>query len=123
MYSVKFWILEAIVFCFFVLWMCFILNYYGAIDFGISFLPKLDWDIIYTEDAFSKVAGFATIKDIGATLIIIGSGVFITYIGAMIKMFMSTRMSKILLFWLNVSFISLSLIAVTLGSLFVTLNL
>lgn len=120
-----FYITEVIVIAILVLWMCFTLNYYHTIDLGISFLPKIDWNLASNTnlDIISNVPGFVTVADTGATLLILGVGGLTLYFGLMLAFYFTDSVSKTAVFCMNVVFYAIFLIAIILGLLFINLDL
>lgn len=123
MKRILFWISETILLIALILWLCFTLNYYHAVDLKISGLPTLNESLTNSGNAISNLPGFATIPDIGSTMLIFGIGGFIVYLGIMLAMYFSQNVSKTLIFWLNIGLYSLFLIAFILGLLFINLDL
>lgn len=125
MKKIYFWIAEANIFVLFALWFVIMLNYYEVINLNLSFLPTFDPNLIYdpTQDLISKIPGFATLDDLGKTMIFFGIGGFIIYLATMFGIYFSNKVQAQIMFWVNVSFFSLFAVLVVLGGLFVGLDL
>lgn len=118
-----FGIAESILLVLLVLWFIFILNYYKAINLNMSWLPTVG-DVDQTSsNQMTSVIGFQTVVEMGATLLIIGIGGLIAYFMVMIALYFTKIVSKTVIFWLNIGFFSIFLVASILGILFVNLPL
>lgn len=122
MKKILFWISEAVVFILLILWLCFVLNYYNVINLNIN-LPTLSEDLTNPSNPISDLPGFGTMAEIGSVMLIFGIGLFIVYFGAMLAMYYFGQVSKTAIFWMNITFYSLFLIAFILGILFINLDL
>lgn len=112
----KYWfgIVEAILSVLLILWIVFTLNFYQAVDLNLG-LP--------TADSISNGSSTSSVAPIGATLLVIGIGGLIAYMLVMFAFYFSKAISKTILFWLNIAFFSIFLVATILGLLFVNLPL
>lgn len=120
-----FWIFQSILFGFLALWFVYTLNYYQTIDLGLSVLPRINYDLATndSDDLISKIPGFATVPDLGMTLIIFGTGSFILYLILSVALFKLKIISNKTFFWLNIFLYSIFIVAIVLGIIFIKINL
>lgn len=125
MKKILFWSGQAFLLILFALWLVYCLNYYHGINLDGLPLPRINWELYLDPnvDVISKIPGFVSFKDIGFTLVNIGSGGLIVYFGSMLAMYFSENVSKTLVFWLNIAFYSMFLIFVIIGILFINIQL
>lgn len=125
MKKILFWTTQAIMLLLCMVWIICVLHYYQVVDMNINWLPQLDYSILNgpKENLISNVVGFATVKQIGYTCLIIGFGIFNIYVIAMAFMYYFNQVSKNVIFWLNIVFFSFFLISFLIGILFINLPL